>query len=80
MSMTAGDLRNARHNLNISQEKLARALDISSKTISRYESGHLDENGYPLHPIPKVVQYAITHLLKSDYKAYMRPTSRIRGV
>jgi hypothetical protein len=40
----------------------------------------VDDNGYPLHPIPKVVQYAVTHLLKSDYKAYMRPTSRMRGV
>ena len=57
MTMTAADLRSARFNLNISQEKLARALDLSVKTISRYESGYMDDNGDPLHPIPKVVQY-----------------------
>lgn len=53
--MTIEQLQRAIVDLNLTQSSLARALDISDRTMRRYVAGTAR--------IPKVVELAINHLL-----------------
>ena len=49
--MTKEEFKAAREHAGITQERLAEMLDVSTKTISRYECGD--------YPIPKAVAFAM---------------------
>lgn len=53
--MTSKQMKVARAELEMSQADLAKALDVNSNTISRYERGDLE--------IPRTVELAIDGLL-----------------
>ncbi|HAG71480.1 MAG TPA: hypothetical protein DCL66_04675, partial [Gammaproteobacteria bacterium] len=57
-SMTPTDMKHIRHQLNWSQEFLARQLGISLRSISRYEAGHTQ--------IPSPVDIAVRSFLKGN--------------
>lgn len=48
------EMRDARERLNLTQCALAKELDITCKTINRYENGY---------KVPKTVSMAVRHLL-----------------
>ncbi len=52
--MTGPELRAARHELGLSQEKLAQTLGISVTTINRYERGRM--------AIPTAIDLAVRYL------------------
>ena len=56
--MKSTDMKNIRHQLNWSQEFLARQLGISLRSISRYEAGHT--------PIPSPVGIAVRSFLNGN--------------
>jgi transcriptional regulator with XRE-family HTH domain len=54
--MTADDLRSAIERLGISQQELARRLDLDPRTVRRYVLGEI--------AIPRTVEYATRFLLR----------------
>lgn len=52
--MTGADLRAIRHDLGLSQEALARELQVSSNTVARWEQGN--------RPIPRSLPLTIDGL------------------
>lgn len=50
----AEDLKSARHRLRLTQEALARELDVSLTTVARYERGR--------QAIPRLVELAVLYL------------------
>jgi DNA-binding transcriptional regulator YiaG len=52
--MTARQLRMQRRRLNLSQAKLARALKVSTNTVSKWEQGH--------NPIPPLAEVALEYV------------------
>ena len=57
--MTGDDLKRKRERLRLSQEELAKVLDVAAQSISRYERD--------AQPIPKVVELALKEV-ERQYK------------
>lgn len=67
-------IRNLREDADLSQEQLAKLLNISQTTYSRYESGHID---IPSQSLVKLAQYYSTSIdylvgLTNQKNAYPR--------
>jgi transcriptional regulator with XRE-family HTH domain len=60
MSMDGKQLMKLRKLAGLSQTKLAKEINISVRTISRYETGEL--------PVPKAVELALRYLVSVEKK------------
>lgn len=59
--MNREDLKHRRENLGLTQEQLARELDVTVLTISRWERG--------VYPVPKHIELAVEALEKRRKEA-----------
>jgi transcriptional regulator with XRE-family HTH domain len=59
--MNREDLRRRRENLGLTQEQLARELDVTVLTVSRWERG--------VYPVPKHIELAVEALEKRRKEA-----------
>lgn len=56
--MEGHEFKKLRLQLQLTQRELAEQFDINVRTLSRYEQN--------ASPIPRIVEYALTHLLKRN--------------
>jgi transcriptional regulator with XRE-family HTH domain len=67
--MTAGEFKEWRRRLGLSQEQAAEALGLSRNTIARYEAGHT----------PQIVDLACEHLESKLRQAVDKKALLMRG-
>lgn len=62
-------IRKARRAAGITQEELAKQLEINRATVSKYESGAIDLSLGQLQKIAKILNTAVYEMVNPDWKA-----------